>query len=176
MHATKKVNDHYYIASPEVTITGNLTVSGAQASVTSTDSVITDRQIVLNNGEAGAGITGQLKSGIEVDRGTLDNAILVFDEADDRWKISTDGGATYRFILSTTSASGGTDVVSDTTPQLGGNLEIDGFNIQHAGDNVSMVFDDEGFGDSGVYMTNDTVTTHELVTMKKAKLIAYVLG
>lgn len=176
MPATKKVNDHYYITSPEVTITGNLTVSGAQASVTSTDSVITDRQIVLNNGEAGAGITGQLRSGIEIDRGTLDNAILAFDEADDRWKISTDGGATWLFLLFSANSSGGTDVVSDTTPQLGGNLEIDGFNIQHAGDNVIMEFDDEGFGDSGVYMTNDTVTDAELVTVNKAKLIAYVLG
>jgi len=176
MPAVKKVNDHYYITSPEVTITGNLTVSGAQASVTSTDSVITDRQIVLNNGETGAGITGQLTSGIEVERGSVSNALLVFDESDDRWKVSYDGGSTYLFLVQSAGAVVTNDVVDDTTPQLGGDLDINGFNIQNVIDNVILSLDNESTGESGVYITNDTVTTAELITTNKAKKFAYVLG
>ena len=100
MPAIKKVNDHYYITAPEVTITGNLTVSGAQASVTSTDSVITDKVIVLNNGEASAGITGNAVSGIEVDRGGSSDVSLVWSEANSQWMASDGSGVSpYQYAL-----------------------------------------------------------------------------
>ena len=176
MPAIKKVNDHYYITAPEVTITGNLTVSGAQASVTSTDSVITDKVIVLNNGEASAGITGNAVSGIEVDRGSLANASLVFDEATDRWRLSVDGGTTYLYIVTSANAVQSNEVIDDTTPELGGTLETGSFAINNASSNVSISLANEDNGRSGVYVTNDTVTNAELVTTKQAMLFAYVLG
>lgn len=170
MPAVKQVSDHYYITAPEVTITGNLTVAGTQASISSTDSVITDRIIVLNDGETNTGITGQLMSGFEIDRGTLPNARLVFDEADDKFKLTTDGGSTWLFLLTGLSSSGTglSAVADDTAPELGGNLSITGFSLTDSVSNVTLTFNTVSSGGSGVFVTNDTATNEELVTKRKA--------
>jgi len=172
MPAIKKVSDHYYVTSPEVTITGNLTVIGNSASITTTEAELSDRIITLNNGETANGVTGQEKVGLQVDRGTAPDALLVFDEADDTWKLSNDAGATYQNII-TSSTQGLQNVVDDTTPELGGNLEIAGFGIEKSSVNVSMTLNTESGGGSGVYVTNASVTNQELVT--KTKAIVYSL-
>lgn len=176
MPSVKKVSDHYFITAPEVTITGNLTVAGTQSSVESTDSVISDRQIVLNNGETNAGITGQLMSGLEVDRGTLPNAMLVFDEADDKFKLSTDGGASWLYVL-TGAASSGTGlsaVVDDTSPALGGNLEVGTQTLNNTADSISLSLATEAGGGTGVYVTNSSATNEELITKRKAMVYSLI--
>ena len=116
-----------FIVLSDTQITGNLTVNGTQTSISTTNSTIKDRQIVLNEGEAGAGVTGRY-AGIEIERGSVANTWLVFDENDDNWKISYDDGATFPdFVV--TSNTGLTVVVDDTSPELGGDLDINGFNI-----------------------------------------------
>ena len=72
------------------TITGNLTVNGTLTSISTTNTEIQDNVILLNDGESGAGVTGGT-SGIEVDRGSSDNADFVFDESDDTWKARING-------------------------------------------------------------------------------------
>tara|TARA_B100000035_G_scaffold315403_1_gene335852 strand:- start:5622 stop:6569 length:948 start_codon:yes stop_codon:yes gene_type:complete len=62
-----------------VIATGNLQVAGTQTTVNSQNLDITDNIIVLNKGESGAGIT-ENTSGIQIDRGTAQDALLVFDE------------------------------------------------------------------------------------------------
>lgn len=109
------------------TVNGNLTVVGTTTTVSSTDTSVKDRVITLNDGESGAGITGRY-SGLEFDRGSLANAFLVFDENDDSLKYSTDNGSTYVGLL-TGSGAGITAVVDDTTPQLGGNLDVNGRSV-----------------------------------------------
>ena len=103
----------------DASITGNLTVNGTTTTITTTETAIKDRQIVLNDGETGAGVTGRY-SGLEIERGSTVNALLVFDETTDTFVISTDGGSSYGSI---------TQVVDDVTPQLGGDLDVQGFNI-----------------------------------------------
>ena len=116
-----------FIVLSDTQITGNLTVNGTQTSISTTNSTIKDRQIVLNEGEAGAGVTGRY-AGIEIERGSVANTWLVFDENDDNWKISYDDGATFPDLV-VSSATGLTVVVDDTSPELGGDLDINGFNI-----------------------------------------------
>tara|TARA_B100001094_G_scaffold209976_1_gene203871 strand:+ start:38 stop:988 length:951 start_codon:yes stop_codon:yes gene_type:complete len=60
-------------------VTGNLQVAGTQTTVNSTNLDITDNIIVLNKGESGSGVT-ENTSGIQIDRGTATDALLVFDE------------------------------------------------------------------------------------------------
>lgn len=134
MSQTKRIGGAYTISASggmtidnELTVTGNLTVTGTTNSVETTNTRIKDRIVTYNDGESGAGVTGRY-SGIEVDRGSANNALLVFDENDDKFKISTDGGSSFGRLL-TTSTSGLTEVVEDTTPQLGGDLDINGKNI-----------------------------------------------
>ena len=68
-----------------ITIKGNVTQEG-DSFITKAETVnITDNILILNNGEKGSGVT-KGTSGIEVDRGSADNFLFVFDEADDRFK------------------------------------------------------------------------------------------
>ena len=133
-----------FIVLSDTQITGNLTVTGTETSISTTNSTIKDRQIVLNEGEAGAGITGRY-AGIEVERGSLANTWLVFDENDDNWKISYDGGSSFPdFVVSSTT--GLTTVVDDTSPELGGDLDINGFNIVSTVSNENIEIIPNGTG------------------------------
>ena len=62
-----------------VLIKGDLTVEGTMTSLQTVDTVIKDNIIVLNDGEPGNGVSS-IRSGIEVDRGTLDNETFLFSE------------------------------------------------------------------------------------------------
>ena len=74
------------LRATDVTIDGNLTVTGTTSTVESTNTTITDNIIVLNQDEVGAGVTLGT-AGIEIDRGTQDNAQLIWDEPTDTWKL-----------------------------------------------------------------------------------------
>jgi hypothetical protein len=67
------------VANGLVTVTGNLVVLGSQTQVSSTDLNLKDNLITLNIGESGAGITLN-KSGLQMDRGSLPDALFTFDE------------------------------------------------------------------------------------------------
>ena len=121
-----------------VTITGNLTVNGTTTSVNSNTVNIGDNIIVLNSDETG---TPSQNAGIEIERGTSTNVSLRFNETTDKWQFTNDG-TTYTDI-----GSGG-DVVDDTTPQLGGDLDVNDKNINF-GDTTSVGSDNTlQFGDS----------------------------
>ena len=82
---TKRINGDYdlitndgttgtvLIDSGTVTINGNLDVIGTQTTVSTTDTAVTDNTLILNSGESGAVVTSGT-AGIEIDRGTSDNA------------------------------------------------------------------------------------------------------
>jgi hypothetical protein len=121
-----------------ITLNGDVNITGTSTSVDETNLSVEDKLITLNNGEAGAGISGTpTTSGIEVDRGTETNARLVFDESDDAWKVDTGTGSLV--LITTGSATGLTAVVDDTTPQLGGDLDVNGSNITSASNNNVVI-------------------------------------
>ena len=62
-----------------VRVTGDLVVEGATVVIAATNLDIEDNVIVLNKGETGAGVTLDY-SGIEIDRGTLGAASLIWNE------------------------------------------------------------------------------------------------
>lgn len=63
----------------DVIFTGNYTVQGTQTNINSQNLNIADNIILINSGETGAGIT-LTEGGIRINRGTLADAILVFNE------------------------------------------------------------------------------------------------
>ena len=67
-------------------VTGDLTVNGTLTSINTTNTEISDNTIVLNNGESAAGVTAG-SSGIEIDRGTADNATFLWNETDDVFEV-----------------------------------------------------------------------------------------
>ena len=62
-----------------VRVTGDLVVEGSTVVIAATNLDIEDNIIVLNKGETGAGVTLDY-SGIEIDRGTLGDAALIWNE------------------------------------------------------------------------------------------------
>ena len=166
MSQTKRVSGAYTIAATggttvdsALTVTGNLTITGTTTTVETTNTEITDRIILLNKGESGAGVTG-IQSGIEIERGSTANALLVFDDSTDTFRISYDGGSSFVTVSTTVGGSGLENIVEDTTPQLGGDLDINGFNITSANTNQDINIIPSGTGnvvvDSGIRLNDQS--------------------
>lgn len=114
--------------SNNVTVTGNLTVNGTTTAVNSNEVHIGDNIMVLNSDEAG---TPSQDGGIEIERGTSQNAQLVWDESVDKWAVlDVTDGVTYDAI----SLEGHTHVAGDITSGTWGDSFITQSSVtQHEG-------------------------------------------
>jgi hypothetical protein len=81
-----------------LTLTGNLTVSGTTTTLNTETLTIDDNIIILNNNEAG---TPSVNAGIEVERGTSTNVVLRWNETTDCWEFTNDGTNYQRIITDT---------------------------------------------------------------------------
>ena len=109
MAETKRVSDQYKISAPSIVLDGNLSVLGSTTSVESVNSTISDNVIFLNSGETGAGVvTLGSTAGITIDRGSLPDVTLRWNESTDTWQITTDG-STYADIATSSGSIGGSD-------------------------------------------------------------------
>jgi len=135
MSTTKRISGDYTItASGNVNITGNLVIAGTTTTVNSTDTNIADRVITLNKGESAAGVQGDTFAGIEIDRGSVADVSLRWNDTTDTWQTTVDGSAYYNLVTTATLPPPGIgDLVEDTTPQLGGDLDVNGHIITSAG-------------------------------------------
>lgn len=89
-----------------VIITGNLTVQGTTTTVDSTTVVFKDNILLLNKDYSGS--TPSADAGLEVERGTLVNAYLVWDESTDRWSVGTALNALSPLNVENIAIDGGT--------------------------------------------------------------------
>ena len=89
---TNKINSsaNITLSTNTVYVDGNLVVGGNTTSVTKTDLSISDNIITVNTGEVGAGVTLNT-AGLAVDRGSLANVSIVWDETLDKWTLTNDG-------------------------------------------------------------------------------------
>jgi len=78
------------LATNTVFIQGNLYVGGNATAVTKTDLNITDNIITVNAGETGPGVTLNT-AGLAVDRGSLANVSIVWNETTGAWTLTNDG-------------------------------------------------------------------------------------
>ena len=79
----------------DVTVTGDLTVSGTTTTVNTETISLADNVITLNSNESG---TPSENAGIEVERGTSDNTVLRWNETSDKWELTEDGTNFYEVI------------------------------------------------------------------------------
>ena len=77
-------------ATKDLVVSGNLVVSGTNTTVESTTVTTTDNLIEINKGEVGAGVT-KGSAGLKVDRGTSAAYYILFDEAEDMFKVGVEG-------------------------------------------------------------------------------------
>ena len=89
------------------TISGNLTVSGTQTNLSTTNTIIEDKLIELANGTSG---TPSGDSGLIIERGSSNNAAIIWDESRDE------------FVLGTTTATGASTGDLSVTP---GNVSVE---------------------------------------------------
>ena len=192
MATVKRFNTTYTIDGPQTIIKGNLVVQGAQTSVTSTDTYITDKLINLNNVETGSGVgpAGTGSAGLVVNRGTLANVVLRWYEPYQKWQITNDGSVYANIAVSSGNKTYLTAVIEDPAPALGGNLNVNGQNITSnigninftgnlqinnsptpptAAANATVVYSSTpAAGTSGVYVVNGAAANQELVTKTRA--------
>lgn len=142
----------------DITVTGDLLVSGVTTTLNTTNLDVEDNIILLNRGETGVGVT-EGQSGIEIDRGVGQNRPrLIWDETRTAWSlgqwsaapqltpivgladpVSPDSAVTLQYFNTTIGAAGYlSNVVEDLTPQLGGNLDVNGKTITSTGSFVKI--------------------------------------
>lgn len=184
MSVTKRINGNYTIINRDPTlgagnvtistntffVDGNLVVGGNSAQVTRTDTAITDNLIILNKGETGAGVTLGI-SGVEIDRGSSANVQIRYNDGVGKhfWELTNDG-TTYTQIASGVGTALA-NVVSDTSPALGANLNLNSHTIYNASaGNVSISIGTPANGGTGLYSTTTQLGTHELI-LKRMSLI-----
>ena len=176
-----------------LTVAGNMTVTGTTTTLSSTNTVISDKLYELANGTTG---TPSGDAGIIIERGSLANAFIGFDESADEFSVgtgsftgastgdltitkgnfssaanriynsnnyvelvspslsgnvtltlpsndgdsnqvlSTDGSGNLSFIsVSAAAGAGLSNVSDDSSPSLGGNLNVNGNSIVSSSDN-----------------------------------------
>jgi len=189
-----ETSSNVIVTAHTLIVNGNLRAVGTVAAVATTNTTVTDNVITLNQGETGSGVTA-VYSGIEVDRGLLNKVAFRWNESLTRWELTSDG-------ISYTPIATGTgtlfNVVEDTSPQLGGALDVLGQSIFSSntqtvpfntnlsimnttvnpsaitGYNVVYAKTPAG-GGSGLYVTNTTAQNQELVTKTKAIVYALIM-
>jgi hypothetical protein len=72
----------------DVTVSGNLTVSGTTTSINTETLTVNDNIVVLNNNVTGAPTED---AGIEVERGSSTNVQIRWNETTDKWQFTNDG-------------------------------------------------------------------------------------
>jgi hypothetical protein len=84
------------LSTHTVFVQGNLYVGGNATAISKTDLNITDNIITINAGETGPGVT-LITSGLNVDRGSLANVAILWNETLGAWTLTNDG-TTYEAI------------------------------------------------------------------------------
>lgn len=100
---TSVVTNGSHSVTGNLTVGGNLTINGTQTVINATTVTTKDNILVVNFGEVGSGVTSG-KAGIQVDRGDLTDYQIIFDEADDMFKVGQIGDlqtiASQNYVLS----------------------------------------------------------------------------
>lgn len=213
MSLTKRINTSYTLKTINasdsvtmdtslVTITGNLVVLGSQAAISTTNTTLFDNVITLNAGLSPS-TAPTLNAGIEVDRGTQANVQLRWNETVKAWQV-TNNGSTYANIATIASGLSPstpslTAVSQDTAPVLGGNLDVQSYQIYSStsnyivhNDNIAMATTSvaptalagntviytstAGGGGSGLYTVQSTGATNELATKSAAIKYSIIFG
>ena len=173
---TTNTGGNITLATPDVYIIGNIHVEGDYDTINVTNTNVKDRDLTLNASETGAGVGGASPENahIYIDRGTLGDAAIRWNESLDSWQISSNISQGF----STLSGGGITAVVEDSSPRLGGNLRTNSFHIslntplvtppQVESGNVLLYAGTINAGQSGLYIVNESQSNQELITKTRA--------
>lgn len=88
------------------TITGDLTIQGniftsGTVSYANTQHLMIGDNIIILNADIPEAVAPSENAGIEINRGTLANTLIIWDEGTDQWKFTEDGSIYYRIATNT---------------------------------------------------------------------------
>ena len=108
----------------DITISGNLTVSGTTVSVNVESVTVADNILILNSNVTGSPTEN---AGIEIERGTSSNVSIRWNESSDKWEFTTDG-TTYNEIngTATEALSWSSPITLTLSGDLTGSVSFDG--------------------------------------------------
>lgn len=181
-----------------VTVYGNLVVVGSTSTVESTNTYIADNILTLQAAPSGSPL---LNAGIEIDRGSSPTVGLRYNEAGQMWEYTNDG-TTWKWIWTEVfddkspvlgsdldvndfaiepGPSGGIEIgpifkvpqltTSAVTGLINSPVSVPGAAVT----NYSLLYaKPAGNGNTGLYVTNNKVTDHELITKRKAFLYSII--
>jgi hypothetical protein len=170
--------DRIILNSGNVYIEGNLSVSGNTQTFTSNNSSITNNIITLN---AGATSPNPFGAQIIVNRGTgQSNAAIAWNETVGAWQISeVVNGSYYTANIATSIGTQNfiSNVSQDTTPSLGGNLNIGSYSI-YSNVSGSQMYSTTapGGGGTGITVTNSRYANVELMSKTKSIVYSIIFG
>jgi hypothetical protein len=171
--------DRIFINSGNVYIEGNLWVSGNTQTVSSTNTSISNNILTLN---AGATVPNPAGASIVVSRGTSgqSNAAITWNETVGAWQISeVVNGSYYTANIATSTGTQNfiSNVAQDTTPMLGGNLNIGSYSI-YSNVSGSQMYSTTapGGGGTGITVTNSRYANVELMSKTKSIVYSIIFG
>jgi len=168
-----------------VVVNGDLEVKGTQTTVESTVTTIADNIITLNEGESGSGISASMQyiAGIEVDRGSLPAARIVFNEQTQfatggtsgtgAWKFQDINGDTLPLTTNSINAEGPLYLTTPaSTIDVSGTVNYERNVYNYAFDAVANDFIVTDPGNGNVILNNDALTNSKGV----ADYVTYVFA
>jgi hypothetical protein len=99
----------------DMTVSGNLTVSGTTTTVNTETISLADNQIVLNSNATGS---ASENAGIEIERGDDSNKTLIWDESNDRWTVGSETFVAATFIGALTGVASEATTLTSLTASV----------------------------------------------------------
>ena len=96
----------------DLTVTGNFIVSGDTTTLNTQNLKVQDNEIVLNSSVIG---TPALNAGIEVERGSLPNVKITWNETTDKWTFTNNGTNYYNFPINVSELNNDSGYISSYT-------------------------------------------------------------
>lgn len=158
MATIKNIPDYYDIYVPDMTVHGNLNVTGNSTNVYTTNLSVEDNIITLNANVTG---TPTLDSGIMINRGSSANVYILWNETTKTWQITNDG-TNYGNILT----AGGTV----------GNINITGITLYDTANGLTVYGGTVSSGKSGLFVDNSNGSGQELATKSAAIAYSIIFG
>ncbi len=148
----------------DLTVSGNLTVSGATVTIDATNLTVNDDIIVLNSGLS-SGSAPSADVGIRVNRGSAANAVLYWDESTDRWTHKLNGGSEYAFHTKANDIALGTDTSGNYVATITAGNGITGSSSAEGGTPTIAVAAGNSqvvSNSSGVFVAESNIDIHNL--------------
>lgn len=173
---TKSNTGHSHTEFNSLTIHGDLFVSGTTTTVYTENMVVKDNIMLINSGETNAGVTGVI-SGIEIDRGPLDNYQIVFDEATDAFKVGIVGNLQPVATREESPVNGNIVVWDSINARFSASITPSQFASSAHTHSVADIVDIESYTGFTNYYTKSSVytkgETDGLISSVTANFIAY---